>query len=157
MSKKGFTKLTFSAYRKAALYRPEAVLVAEEIRSHGIEANLEKRFYRESTYHCDKHGMFEDETNSDAAICPVCSMLCTKAFYQVDIFLPNNDISIEIKGSVHDSDTQQKKDLHKEEYLKDHLGVETISARAEWFLDSKHNPRYEWIAMYSQGIVKLLR
>ena len=86
----------------------------------------------------------------------ICSTPCTKAFYQVDIFLPNNNICIEIKGGAHDSETQQRKDLRKEEYLKIHFGVETISARAEWFLDSKHKPRHEWIAMYSKGIAKLL-
>ena len=150
--------MSFSEYRKAALYRPEAVLVAEEIKSQGIEAILEHRFYRENTYHCTKHGIFTDESNYDSTLCPICSLLCTKAFYQVDIFLPDNNICIEIKGRAHDSDTRKEKDLHKEEYLRNHFGVETISARAEWLLDARnHEPRYEWIAMYAEGVAKLLQ
>jgi hypothetical protein len=114
--------LSFSEYRKASLYRPEAVLIAQEIKSQGIEAILERRFYRENTYHCDKHGLFTDESNYDSAFCPICSMLCTKAFYQADIFLPETNVCIEIKGGAHDSKTQKRKDLRREEYLKT-LGV----------------------------------
>ena len=57
--------MNYSAFRKYSQYHPEAVLLAEEIKSMGIEAVLEQRFYREGTYYCPKHGKFTDEDNPD--------------------------------------------------------------------------------------------
>jgi hypothetical protein len=148
--------MNFSALRKASLYRREAVILAEELRSKGTEVTLEQPFFRENSYYCKKHGVFQHENQDlDTILCPSCCSPLVSTFYQVDLFLPVQNIAIEIKGKSHDSDSQQKKDSLKEQYLKN-FGIETISVRAEWFLDSKHEPRYDWIALYSEGVAKLL-
>jgi hypothetical protein len=147
---------SLSAFRKGGQFRPEAVLIAEEIRRHGIEAILEHRFYRRGTFHCDIHGLFTDETpDATSSPCPKCKVGCAMSHFQADIFLPEHKICLEIKGKIHDSSSQERKDVRKEEYLEG-LGLKVVSSRAEWFLDSKRKPRHEWIAMYSSGIAKLL-
>jgi hypothetical protein len=148
--------LNYSDLRKTSQYRPEAVLITEELRSYGIETILEQKFLRENTFHCYKHGIFEDSGNLECAPCPSCSLSCERAFYQVDIFLSAQNICLEIKGKAHDSNTQQQKDKIKEEYLRIKFGIQTISARAEWFLDTKHQLRYEAIKTYAEAVAILL-